>query len=536
MTRIHRPLVLGLLAPIASACGDDALSFEALGPLMGSDGASSFRFGAATAATQIEDNNPHTDWYAFTQPEAEGGLGRGTFVADASRGFERAIEDVALISSMNLDAYRFSVEWARIEPERDTIDEAGLAHYSALLDALVAADIRPNITLHHFSNPVWVDDPRHLDCAGGPSDRNLCGLGHPAGGDLVIEEMAEHARLIASRYGDRVDDWATLNEPVNYLVAGYGVGLFPPGKQHIFDLEEKFIPVVRDYIRAHAAVYKAIKEADTIDADGDGIAANVGLTLSVADWVPAKANRISEDPIDTLARDRLVYVYHHLFVEAIRSGQLDTDLDGTMDEDQPDWRGTLDYLGVQYYFRAGVTGTDGLIPALRLTPCFGDFDFGACVRPLDPTFCVPEMGYEYSPSGLGAVLRDFGSRWPDLPLVVTEGGIATEVGARRAENIVRSLEQIHAAREDGVDVRGYYHWSLLDNFEWAEGYGPRFGLYRVDYETGSRTPTLGVEVLGAIAESRKIDNELRGKYGGDGPMTPEGRVDERCRAEGEDGL
>jgi beta-glucosidase/6-phospho-beta-glucosidase/beta-galactosidase len=131
------------------------------------------------------------------------------------------------------------------------------------------------------------------------------------------------------------------------------------------------------------------------------------------------------------------------------------------------------------------------------------------------------MGYENHPAGIYSVLTDFGARWPDLPMVITEGGIATEEGARRAENLVRALEQIERARRDGVDVRGYYHWSLIDNFEWAEGYGPRFGLYRVDYATFERTSTLGAEVYARIAGDRRMSEDVRALHGGLGPMTPE---------------
>src|SRR5262249_36881477 len=158
-----------------------------------------------------------------------------------------------------------------------------------------------------------------------------------------------------------------------------------------------------------------------------------------------------------------------MFVEALRQGGFDSDLDGKIDEPHPEWKGTLDWLGVQYYARAGVTGTPGLIPfpGVNVTPCFGGFGAGsACVPPLDPTYVVPAMGYEHDPAGLYAVLHDFSQRWPDLPLTVTESGTATHVGARRAEVVVRALEQIGKARKEGADVRGYYHWSIYDNFEW----------------------------------------------------------------------
>ena len=117
---------------------------------------------------------------------------------------------------------------------------------------------------------------------------------------------------------------------------------------------------------------------------------------------------------------------------------------------------------------------------------------------------MPTMGYEYYEPGIYNVLTDFGARWPELPLIVTESGLATEVGTRRAEHIVRSLEQIALAIKAGVDVRGYYHWSLTDNFEWAEGYEPRFGLFRVDYQSYARTATEGATILGEIARARGI--------------------------------
>jgi len=527
-----RIFAISLIAVLTTACGgsDDSESgvsgirFGEIGPLSGADGKSSFRFGVATAATQIEDQNPNTDWYVFTQP-APDGLGNGeAFVGDAVKGYSLAIQDVELLKSLHVDSYRFSIEWARVEPKRDQIDEAALQHYSDLIDALRAANIRPIITLHHFSNPIWVDDPRDETCASGPSDQNLCGLGHPIGGPQVVEEMGQHAALLAKRFGDRVDEWGTLNEPINYLLAAYGVGSFPPGKLYAFSLLEKFIPVFRDYVSGHAAMYQAIKQNDATDADGDGLSATVGLSLATIDLVPSRENLPSEDPEDIAAKDRAEYVFHHILVDSLREGRFDSDLDGQPDEDQPTWKGTLDWLGVQYYLRAGVTGAVKLFPVVNLTPCIEALDSGACVPPLDPSFCVPQMSYEYYAPGLYNVLADFSERWPDLPLVVTESGIATDTGERRAENVVRALEQIARARDDGMDVRGYYHWSLMDNFEWARGYGPHFGLYRVDLTTYERTPTGGADALSRIAEARKLSREDLERFGGTGPMTPDGEA------------
>lgn len=501
--------------------GEPAPQFPAIGPLVGPDGRGSFRFGAASAATQIEDMNPTVDWYVWTAP-APDGLGHGTFVGDAARGYSLALADVDLLAAMHLDSYRFSVEWARIEPQRDQIDQDALAHYDDFIDALLARGIRPMITLHHFSNPLWIDDPRDPDCVDGPTDANLCGWNHPDGGQQVAAEFAEHAALLAGVFGDRVDEWATVNEPINYLLGAYGQQTFPPGKNGVLtDIDGTVIAAARTMLAGHAAAYDALKAGDTRDADGDGVPASVGFTHAVAAWVPARNNQPSDDPVDVGARDRVAYVYHHLFVDALLQGGFDPQFDGTLDEPHPDWQGKLDWLGVQYYFRAGVTGEPGLMPLVDATPCFGDIDFGACVPPLDPTYRVPAMNYEHDPRGLHDVLVEFGARWPDLPLVVTESGIATELGARRAEVVVRALEGIDRARQEGVDVRGYYHWSPYDNFEWALGFAPRFGLYRVDYATYARTPTEGATVLGDIAAAREIGPERAAEYGGDGPLTPE---------------
>ncbi len=527
-TWLALPLALGALAP-AGCGGDDppaAITYGAVGPLVGDAGRTGWRFGAASAATQIEEAAPASDWDVWSRRTADGGLGRGKDpVGEASRGYSKALEDVQLLVDANLDAYRFSVDWAKVEPVRDQWDEAAFAHYGALLDELRARGIRPMITVHHFSNPVWIADPRDPTCQqnptpGQPADTNLCGLGS-AGGGQIVEEMAELAGELARRYGDRVDEWATLNEPVNYLLAAYGIGYFPPGRVLITSILTDFVPVVRDYLAAHAAMYDAIKAADTVDADGDGVAAAVGFTLSVADWTPAAGNQVSTDPVDAAARDRVVYVYHHLAVDAFVHGTFDPQLDGTGDEAHPEWAGRLDWLGVQYYFRTGVTGQVKAVPVLELTPCFGAFDLGSCLPALDATHCVPSMGYEFHAPGIYTVLKDLGARYPRLPLVITEAGIATEVGARRAENVVRVLEQVERARGEGVDVRGYYHWSLFDNFEWAEGFEPRFGLYHVDYATYARAPTGGAVALGEIAGARTLSTALRQAHGGEGPMTPE---------------
>jgi len=521
---------------LITACGDDGtvsdgppLEFGAMGSLSTPAGKGGFRFGAASAATQIEDGDTATDWYLWTKPAPQGGLAKGTFVGDAVRGYTKALDDVQLVADLGMDSYRFSMEWARIEPVKDQINEEALAHYQMQLEAMRSLGIRPVVTVHHFSNPVWVADPRALACSGGPTDTNLCGFGS-AGGPQIIEQLREHATLLGTRFGGFIDEWGTVNEPINYLLAAYGLAVFPPGGVTLDP--QRFAAILRDYIAAHVAIYDALKASDTIDADGDGVAAAVGFSLSVADWKPARDNKVSIDPADLAAVDRVTYLYHYVFVDALRSGMYDSNLDGIRDEPHSEWDDKLDWLGVQYYFRAGVTGKDPILPApIAFTPCTSGVDVGACLPALQPSYCVPAMGYEGWVDGLHDVLLGFSQRYPELPLVVTEHGIATELGTRRAENVVRGLEAVARARDAGVDVRGYYHWSLTDNFEWAEGFEPRFGLYRVDYSSYARTANDGTDVYSAIARTRSITRAQRARYGGTGPMTrePDHDLDSMCR-------
>jgi beta-glucosidase/6-phospho-beta-glucosidase/beta-galactosidase len=525
-TACSRTSPVSAVAPDAAADAPSsppaAISFGNLGSPSSATGMGSFRFGASTAATQIEDHNTNTDWYVFTEPTTMGGLGKGAaFVDNAVDGYTMALSDIALLQAMHVDSYRFSMEWARIEPQKGMIDESALQHYSDVLDALKAANIRPLVTIHHFSNPVWVDDPLDTACAKGPSATNLCGLDNATGAPMVIQAMADHAALLAQRFGDRVDEWGTVNEPINYLLAAYGVGEFPPGKVDVFNLLSQFVPVVRNYLLAHVAMYDAIKANDTVDADGDGVNATVGMTLSTVLWVASESNQVSTAPVDVAAQGRIEYIMNHLWVDSLENGTFDPTLSGTPTEQDPTWKGKLDWLGIQYYSRNGVTGVRGFFPVVDLTPCLSPLDLGSCIPPLDPTYCVPVMSYEYDPEGLYDILADAGARWPTLPLMVTEGGIATDTGARREENIVRSLEQIERAIQSGVDVRGYYHWSLLDNFEWALGFVPHFGLYQVDEQTYARTPTLGATLFGDIIQARQVTSAQRMEYGGDGPLTPE---------------
>ncbi|WP_156754856.1 glycoside hydrolase family 1 protein [Actinokineospora pegani] len=519
-------LVVAAGVPAIATAGDSAgptgkpARFAGIGSPTAPSGKGSFRFGVSSSATQIEDANPNTDWYRWSDPD---GLAKSPFVGDASGGYTRAIADVDLIARLGVDSYRFGVEWARIEPRRGEIDQAAVEHYSDFVDALLARGIRPMITIHHFAFPAWVDDPADVGCANGPSDANLCGLDHPEGGPLVVREMADFATLLAQRLGDRVDEWVTVNEPMGYMTFSHAFGAGPPGKANLTEATlPRFAAALRGYLNAHVAMYHAVKAADKVDSDRDGLAAAIGITTGAQVYTPVRDGKVSDDPRDVAAVERFRDYFDYKFSDALWNGRFDPAFDGSWTEPHPEWKGTLDWLGPQLYAHQGIYD-----PAQTPDkPAYPVIDVGFCAESPclpaeDPSYWVPDMGYHTSITGLREVLASTARRYPDLPLVVTESGIASDSGERRAQYLVRALEQIELARSEGVDVRGYYHWALMDNFEWLLGHTPKFGLYSVTPGTLERVPTVAAEVYAQITRTRSVLPPVREQYGGTGPLAPE---------------
>jgi beta-glucosidase len=481
-----------------------------------------FQWGAATAAHQIEGNNTNNNWYQFETLAKFKGKTRDVsgVAADSYVRFE---EDVALAKGLGLNANRISIEWSRVEPKRDQWDEEAIAHYGAVIDAIVAAGMRPMITLHHFTDPIWVNDlSKSGDCdksEGQPvDDTNLCGWSNSE----VRDEWVEFAAEMAKHFGDRVDDWITFNEPVGVLVSGYMYGVFPPGKT-LVPFEKLGLKVLRQMIDAHAGAYDAIHQADQIDADHDGKNAMVGFSQAVGLYVPADPNNGEHQ----LAARQAEYFLNFHFVDALIKGGLDTNIDEVIDEAHPSWKGKLDYLGLQYYFRAP-TSYFPLVKPFVFAPCLGQIDalLPGAGEMLGCPKVSPEnlttMGYEHFPQGIYELGKAFSERYAGLPLVITENGIATGNGKRRAQSLVRHLEWLHRLIEEDVDLRGYYHWSLLDNFEWAEGFSQSFGLHTVDYNTLERKANEGADAYQKILRAGgRISQELREDYGGNTPMADE---------------
>lgn len=436
-----------------------------------------FLFGAATAAYQIEgaanaDGRGPSIWDTFShQPGRVLGGDTGDVAVEH---YHRYREDVALMAGLGLQAYRFSISWPRVQPDgRGPLNQAGVDFYSRLVDELLAAGIEPWPTLYHW------DLPQPLEDAGGWPER------------ATAERFADYAGAISTALGDRVSQWTTLNEPWCSAFLGYGSGVHAPGRQD---------PAAAVRAGHHLMLGHGLA-ASLISSAGH----QVGVTINLYDVLPA-----SDREIDREAARRIDGLQNRFFLDPVLLGSYPedviadlagvTDFSFVQEGDLAVISTPLDILGVNYYTRHVVTGdaTDGNDghggPAgSQASPWPGSEQVGFIPGELP----VTAMGWEIHAEGLTSVLERVAREYPAVPLYVTENGAAffdepDADGLVRDTDRVRYLEgHLRACRDAvdaGVPLKGYFCWSLFDNFEWSWGYSRRFGLVYVDYETQTRTP------------------------------------------------
>jgi beta-glucosidase len=422
-----------------------------------------FQFGVSTASYQIEgaageDGRGVSIWDTFSHTP---GRTRGGDTGDvACDHYHRYARDVALMSELGVDAYRFSVAWPRIQPAGSGPGNVkGLDFYDRLVDALGQRGIAALPTLFHWDLPQALED----------------------GGGWLSRETAlrfgDYVALVADRLGDRVRRWITLNEPVVHMAQGYAFGDHAPGRE----LGLGALPVAHHQLLGHGLAVRALRTAGAAE-----VMISNNLTPVIAEDPAAGMaydafhNRLFTDPV-------LLGTYPDFLADALGDVVRDGDLDIISSP--------MDALGVNYYnpTRVGAPSTAGAPLPFETLPIDGV-----------PTTA---FGWPVVPSGLHDLLtglRDtYGDRLP--PVYITENGCSTEdvLDDRfRIDYLDGHLRAVHAAITDGVDVRGYFVWSLLDNFEWAEGYSQRFGLVRVDFGTQERTPRSSYRWLRGVLAGR----------------------------------
>jgi beta-glucosidase len=412
-----------------------------------------FLWGAATAAYQIEgawneDGKGESIWDRFSH--TQGKIEDGSSGDVACNHYHRYAEDIQLMQQLGLQAYRFSVSWSRVLPAgRGQINPAGLDFYDRLVDSLLAANIEPFLTLHHWDLPLAIQEQ------GGWTKRTAC------------HAFADYAALIVKHLGDRVKYWTTFNEPSVIMFDGHLNGSHAPGIQD----ENVAYQVGHHLLVAHGLAVQAMR---TINPD-----LKIGLVLSL--W---PADPASQDPADIAAAEQAWQSGETLFLDPVFKGHYPPLVYDIAGEAMPEIQDgdlaliaqRLDYLGVNYYSRhlVNAVGTIDPVPGSQYT----------------------EMGWEVCPPALRRLLNKLNEDYHLPPVYITENGAAfhdvvEQDGEIRDEQRLDYLRQhfIQAALaiQDGVDLRGYFVWSLLDNFEWSYGYTKRFGIVRVDYETQKRT-------------------------------------------------
>jgi beta-glucosidase len=376
-----------------------------------------FLWGSATAAHQIEGGNTNNDWWDWEHNPNSGCVESS---GDACDSWHRWREDVDLVAELGLGAYRFSLEWSRIEPAEGEFSRAALDHYRRLCAACHAKGIQPVVTFHHFTTPRW------LAARGGWESPD------------APECFARYVAKATAHLGDLIGWACTINEPNVIGWMGYAWGVFPPGVSHD---HARQAGVNEAMVRAHRLAVDALRS-------GPG-SFPVGLTLSMAEMVAVEGGEQRRDEREQFLENAF--------------------LDGTVGDD---------FIGVQCYTRIRF-GPKGMVPGEEGVP-------------------ITQMGYEYWPSAVEFTVRR-AAAYTGLPVLITESGIGTEDDAERIAYLSEVLVGVKRCLEDGVDVRGYFAWSLLDNFEWALGYGPKFGLCTVDRTTFERQPKPSARWLSSVA-------------------------------------
>ena len=460
-----------------------------------------FIWGAATAAAQVEgaaheDGKEDSIWDAYARvPGAIANEGHTPEVAVDH--YHRMPADVALMKKLGLQSYRFSTSWARIKPSDARVNHMGLDFYSRLVDELLEADILPWLTLYHW------DLPQALEESNGWANRD------------TAYRFVDYANVVYDALGDRVSRWTTFNEPLCSSLIGYASGEHAPGRQE----PAAALAAVHHQHLAHGMAVSALRERA---ADREDL--SIGITLNLTNAVPDNP----EDPEDLEAARRIDALWNRMYLEPILLGSYPADLladvaglglaESIQEGDLAAIAQPIDFLGVNHYHDDNVSGHRAPVddePGMRPTAKKTSSPFVGSEYVSFPSRHLPRtaMGWEVNPDGLTRLLLRLGTEYDNLPpLYITENGAAyddvvSEDGgvhdAERAAYIRAHISAVQEAIEAGADVRGYFVWSLLDNFEWAWGYDKRFGIVRVDYDTQERTiKDSGLEYAGIIRAAK----------------------------------
>jgi beta-glucosidase len=441
-------LLLGL------GCSGPDFSLEAAQKATLGQGLSAdFWLGVATSSYQVEGGITNVDWADWEQgtfPDGTPHIRGGAHAGLASNSWNLWQQDHTAIQYTGANAYRLSVEWARLEPEEGVWDETAFAHYRAVFEDLRARGIEPLVTINHVTLPKWVSAKGGWEWTG------------------IVSSLGELAQKLGERYGDLVDNWCTINEPNAIFASAYLAGWFPPG---VTDMS-RGLKVYATTLDAHAAIAKALRASDVISARGPGHPATfIGLAHDITLLSPA-----SLSPADLIATSMGEDLVNESVIRGGVTGHIDMVMPGggEIHRYNPDLKGSFDYIGLNYYRRIAVRFDD--VPKIWVA------DFS------------PETGGSWAvyPQGMYEVIMRYAKY--NLPILITENGSATDDENFRTTYFQTHFHAMQLAIAAGADVRGYFYWALIDNFEWKDAFQPKSGLFAVDYTDPNfkRTPRPGI--------------------------------------------
>lgn len=469
MMRSGLMATIALSAMLGLGCGQPPTIDEATwkSPDLGKGLKPGFLMGAATAAHQIEGgtDNDWSDWEKGAYEDGSPHIKHSETSADGVRSWGRfETADLPLLETLGANAYRMSVEWSRLEPNRGDWNADAAEQYRSFVIALRQKGIEPMITLHHYTFPKWVS------AQGGFENRQ------------TIDDFAAFAARVADLLGDQVDLWCTINEPNVFAFQGYIEGIWPPGKHD----PQLAAEVLANLMEAHARATAELRKHDTVDADGDGKAVMSGIAHHLRALQPASSSTM-DTTITAISDD----FFNETVVRAAKTGRFQVSVPATAQVDRTieGLAGSFDYLGINYYTRDHVRA-DLSDPSLSN-------QYVPDARPKN------DLGWDLYPEGLYQFVERFSAYgWP---IYITENGIADASGDQRPDYLRKHIAALELATKKGVDIRGYFHWSLMDNFEWAEGYEPRFGLFHVDRSNPefTREPTKAVDTFRQLAANTR---------------------------------
>jgi len=417
-----------------------------------------FLWGTATAAHQVEGNCVNNNWfnwetspsshdYSFLHSKQPAGI--------ACDHWKRYPEDIRLMKELGVNAYRFSVEWSKIEPEQGEFNQNALTHYSMVIDSLIAQGITPMITLHHFTNPIWFEKL-------GAFERQE-----------NIEYFVKFSQKVFEKFSDRVIYWCTINEPAVYTVQGYFTGIFPPEKQNI----RLATIVLKNLIRAHVGVYFALKESQNGENCQIGFVKNINQFKPLREWHPA--DQLTAWFANHFYNDAILYCLmtdEYRLIIPILSGENEIIHNASQ---------SYDFVGLNYYSHNFLKFQ--LFSTPHVNVAFPEKEIKT-----DMPYTMYAQGFYDAIESVSRLKK---------PVIITENGVADREDKIRSEWITDYLNQLVIALENGIDIRGYFYWSLLDNYEWAEGYNMKFGLYEVDFKNQQRTLREGSKTFQKIIKS-----------------------------------